>query len=327
MIEDKNKTVFKIDDYIKGRLSGIEREAFEKMLEGDAALSIRVQEQRGELRLLEYMVQDDLHRKIQTWRKPNPLGKYFGIGLVVLVATILVATFGGFGGLKTPVEQVGVKATGVQKASATKVDTVHTKINDTLNRVPVRKLDLKRKGIDSTRIYAVEHGSKGAVQESGKGASEEVVEQGASIAGLYPLKEDFREEVQHDNSLKGVGKGVDSCALHLKEVWGRIERREYTEAEGLLLRVPILCENYPDVQLHLGAAYYLSGHYGEAVGVFKGLESKYGGYSEKERVDFYLGLAYLGNGEKEEGRALLKKIGEDVGHAKHKEALSVLSKI
>ena len=67
MNNDDHLLTLKIDAYIKGQLSDVERQAFENDLQTDATLANRVRTQRAELVMLEIMAEETLRLKVRKW--------------------------------------------------------------------------------------------------------------------------------------------------------------------------------------------------------------------------------------------------------------------
>lgn len=63
---------FKIDDYLRGRLSPLDRAAFESDMAADAELAALVQRQKQENQALELLAERDLRARMNTWERQMP---------------------------------------------------------------------------------------------------------------------------------------------------------------------------------------------------------------------------------------------------------------
>ena len=100
-MEPEEILFFKIDDYLRDRLSAADRTAFEADMAADAALAALVHRQKQENQALEVLAERDLRTRMNTWERQMPAtlaptGGRYRLGWVKWAAAALVVLAAGW---------------------------------------------------------------------------------------------------------------------------------------------------------------------------------------------------------------------------------------
>ena len=295
MNNDDHLLTLKIDAYIKGQLSDVEQQAFEKELETDAALAERVRMQRAELVLLEQIAEEDLRLKVRKWsaqmdkddnNSPRPWWRHplsilaFLSGIVVLFFLFYPKKTTTDAAIQVPskIEKSDTTQAARGKGQEAKPETQNPQLKTQNPKPPVA-----------------------------------TIQQAAIRNDLLAYVEDIDRTTE---------RGNDANAPLSKSVQF-IQNQKFISARKQLVSISPQAVHYADAQFLLATIDYLQNKPKAAAATFKTL-SNMDGYIRKEQAAYYWAVSLIADGKVSEAKKILTQIAADTEHPKHDAAMVLL---
>lgn len=298
-----------IQNYLDGKMSAAERQAFEAQMATDADLADEVGVHRLEREMMDILLEDDLSGQMQAWQKEKehmqaesgrPWRFIIGTQTMRIAATIVVIVSIG---IVLLVLKLRRNESGYENSYADK-----TEQND--GSSPEKNIP---PSIDQQKEETQEKKNE-AVADTPRKSAEDQQQQNTK---LIALAEEFGGTPDFSGIYIRSGEETksryDSAAVFIQE-------KRYDAAIGLLQTIsndnP---ETYLNAQLNLGYLYFLKKNFKASIPHLERAAANRD-FLYAEAADWYLSLAYLGNGQKAAALKKLDSILTDKEHTYYQKA-------
>lgn len=300
---DNNDILFeKIENYLRGKMSAAEAADFERQIAADPELAEMVDMQRFEQDGLEFLLEEDMKRKIEAWKTTPPPGaggaqssgrqwqKWVAGLLVVLVATGLFFFLINDNARPAdgqPVEQSGDGPAPTDEKKETPLNQDENKVDE--NRPTPSRLQAKVPGGPQRQL---------AYAESVKDEKED--------GGIRTTVSEKNDTTVLSAAIRALADTNYNAAIReLLKINAKEHPKEYHLARRLL-----------------GRAYFKAGRYADAAGVFQSIAASNKAPAVKDKAEWDLLLSLLSDypAQKAKAEKLLDEITATAGHRYAKRA-------
>ncbi len=295
MNNDDHLLTLKIDAYIKGQLSDVEQQAFEKELETDATLADRLRLQRAELVLMEQITEEDLRLKIRKWSAQldddKPLKKWWQHPLSIFAFLgVIIVLFFLFYPKKTTNDAAIQVSPKIEKKDTTQLTPTPNNVQEAKPQTP----NPKSKTQNPKPPIAT-------------------IQQTAIRNDLLAYAEDIDRTAERGNEKNDpLSKAVQF-----------IQNQKFISARNQLVGISSQASAYADAQFLLATVDYLQNKPKAAAAMFKTLSER-DGYIRKEQAAYYWAVSLVADGQMTEAKKILTLMAADAEHPKHDAAIALL---
>lgn len=293
-MKNDEQLFFKIDDYLKGRLTPEEAAAFRQQIAADPELAQAVELQRFGREGLEYVLEKDLREKMKTWKKgpaqdeqktpPNTRNgnRNLWLGLLALALLVTVAFF-----MFRPIKELAVPGVSpIERPQESPGDSIQADPAPTQpsqNQLPVAE-EKKQPAQPAQVQYAALSASEYELPENlSSGLRSDAVNSGQSE--LTPAVKAF----------KSSPPDYKTAIVELKKITRQSHPAVYDQAQEMLAH-----------------AYFNTKQYAEAARIFEEMTRQGLTSSAHDQAEWYLLLSLLPDYERQQAKidALLEKMSE-----------------
>jgi len=293
-MKNDKQLFFKIDEYLKGRLTPEEAAAFGQQIAADPKLAQAVELQRFEREGLEYVLEKDLREKMKTWKKgpsqveqktppiPRNGKRNFWLSMLAVALLITVAFFIFRPAEKSPVPE----ATPIERPKKIPEDSIPvnpTQTEPSQKQAPIANAEEKKQPLQPSRSqYAYLSTSEYELPENLRsGLRSDAVNSGKSV--LAPAVKAF----------KSNPPDYKTTIVELKKISRQAHPAVYDQAQEMLAHT-----------------YFSTKQYKEAARIFEQMTRQGLTTSAHDQAEWYLLLSLLPNYNRQQAKidALLEKM-------------------
>ncbi len=325
MNNDDHLLTLKLDAYIKGQLSDVEQQAFEKELETDAALADRLRTQRAELVLLDMIAEEDLRQKVRKWSTQmgdndnNPPRQWWRDPLSILAfLSGIVVLFFLFYPKKTTTDAAIQVPSKIEKS-----DTTQAARGKGQEAKPETQSPQPQRGALPTQNPELKTQNPQLPTQDPKPPIA-TIQQAAIRKDLLAYAEDIDRTAERGNDANAPLPTSSGSAISKSVQF--IQNQNFTSARNQLVGVSPQAVHYADAQFLLATIDYLQNKPKAAAATFKTL-SNMDGYIRKEQATYYWAASLLADGKVNEAKKILTLIATDAEHPKHDAAMALLKSL
>ncbi len=295
-----------IQNYLDGKMSAAERQAFEAQLATDASLADEVGVHRLEREMMDILLEDDISSKMQEWQQEKTQlpqrtnGQWKWIAMIAGLIGIALLVF------------------YLWRSNAPDIQNAPSIPTDSRKQQENLQKEEKVKQSKPTKKYngpVADSEEKNAKEESrSQNRNKELIAMAEDFGGLPEFAGTFVRSAAEAESR------FDSANVFIRD-------KRYNEAIHLLQTIP---NDNPEIflsaRLNLGYLYFLKKNFRAAIPPLSDVANS-PDYLYAEAAEWYLTLSYLGSNQQAPLKEHLNKILADADHLYHKKAVALKARL